>query len=409
MIWRLADILEAHKDELALLETLDNGKPLRLSQRDIDGGIDRLRYYAGWATKLTGETFSPSAPGNWHAYTLREPVGVAGLITPWNFPLGMALWKLSPALAAGCTCILKPAEQTPLTALRLGELVLEADLPPGVVNIITGFGEAGAAIAAHMDVNKVSFTGSTEVGRLIVHAAAGNMKRLTLELGGKSPVLIFPDADMEKAVTGAANSIFLNSGQVCVANSRLYAHKSVFDQIVEGIVDHAEKLKLGSGLQLDTDLGPLVSREQMDRVQGYVEAGRDAGAHVLTGGDSPGGPGYFMRPTVLTDTRSEMSVVREEIFGPVLCAMSFDDEDLDRVAREANDSQYGLAANIWTRNISVAHKMARKLQAGLIRINGTTMTPEMTAGGYKQSGWGRENGYEGVLAFTELKTIAIAL
>jgi phenylacetaldehyde dehydrogenase len=409
LIWRLADVLEAHKAELVLLETLDNGKPLRLSQRDIDGGIDRLRYYAGWATKLTGETFSPSAPGNWHAYTVREPLGVAGLITPWNFPLALALWKLAPALAAGCTCILKPAEQTPLTALRLGELILDADFPPGVINIVTGFGEAGAAIASHPDVNKVSFTGSTEVGKLIVHAAAGNLKRLTLELGGKSPVLIFGDADVEKAIMGAANGIFLNSGQVCVANSRLYAHKSVFEPVLEGIVSHAERLKLGSGLEADTDLGPLISREQQDRVQGYVEAGRASGARVLTGGSSPGGEGFFLRPTVLTDTRSDMAVVREEIFGPVLCAMTFDDDDLDRIAREANDTPYGLAANVWTRDVSVAHKIARKLQAGLIRINGTTMTPEMPAGGFKQSGWGRENGLDGVLAFTELKTVAIAL
>jgi len=411
LLWKLADLIDANADELALIETLDNGKPLRMARMiDVSAAAEKLRYYAGWATKLTGETVNVSNPGQYHAFTLREPVGVCGLITPWNFPLLMAVSKLAPALAAGCTAILKPAEQTPLSALRLGELVQEAGFPEGVVNIVTGFGEtAGAAITEHPGVDKVSFTGSTDVGKIILKAASGNLKRVTLELGGKSPVVVFPDADMSKAIPGAANGIFFNSGQVCAAGSRLFAHKKVFDQIVEGVAAHAANLKVGPGVDSDTDLGPVVSQEQFDRVTGYLKAGAAAGANVISSGNPLESSGYFVQPTILTGTTAEMSVRREEIFGPVLCAMSFDDDDLDRIAAEANDTSYGLSAYVWTRDVGVAHKMARKLKAGSIRVNGGGLDEALPFGGYKQSGWGRENGREGIEIFTEVKAVMIGL
>ena len=410
LLWRLADLLEVARDEIGLIETLDNGKPLRLSTTfDVNGAADRLRYYAGFATKLTGETMSVSLRGDHHAYTLREPVGVCGLIVPWNFPLMMAVAKLAPALAAGCTTILKPAEQTPLSALRLGELILEAGFPPGVINIVTGFGEAGAAITAHPGVDKVSFTGSTDVGRLIVRAAAGNFKRVTLELGGKSPVIVLPDADIERAIPGVSEGIFRNSGQVCAAGSRVYAHEKVFDKLVQGIAEYAKNLKVGPGIEAATDLGPLVSLEQQDRVTGYIAAGQRDGASVLTGGGTIGGAGYFVQPTVLIHTRPEMSVVREEIFGPVLCAMSFNDDDLDRITAEANDTPYGLSAYIWTQNLSAAHRLVRQLKAGFVRVNGGGLDSALPFGGVKHSGWGRENGREGIEAYTELKSVIMAV
>ena len=411
LIWRLADAIDANADELALIETLDNGKPLRMARAaDVVAAAEKFRYCAGWANKLAGETRDASAPGNWHAYTLREAVGVAGLITPWNFPLLMAARKMAPALAAGCTVVLKPAEQTPMSALRLGALALEVGFPEGVINIVTGFGErAGAALAEHMDVNKISFTGSTEVGRLVVSAARGNFKRVTLELGGKSPVIVFPDADIEAAIPAAAQGIFANSGQVCIAGSRLFAHERVFDRIVEGISSRAAKLKIGAGIEKDTDIGPLVSEEQFNRVSGYLKAGREGGAEAVTGGGTVDRRGYFVQPTVLVGTTPDMSVRREEIFGPVLCAMAFADDDLDRIAAEANDSEYGLAAYVWTRDLGVAHKMVRKLKAGAIRVNTGAFDNVLPSGGYKQSGWGREDGREGVEAFTEIKSVLMAL
>ena len=411
LIWRLGDAVDAHADELAMIETLDNGKPLRSARaNDVALSAEKLRYYAGWATKLTGETMDVSNPGNWHAYTLREPVGVAGLITPWNFPLLMAVHKIAPALAAGCTVVLKPAEQTPLSSIRLGELAQEVGFPEGVINIVTGFGEtAGAALSEHMEVDKISFTGSTEVGKLILAAARGNLKRVTLELGGKSPVIVFPDADLDKAIAGAARSIFFNTGQVCAAGSRLFAHKKVFDRLVEGIAANAGKLKIGAGIEPDTDLGPVVSQEQLERVSGFLKAGREAGAQVVIGGSTSDRPGYFVQPTILVNTKPEMSVRREEIFGPVLCAMSFDDDDLDRIAAEANNTTYGLAAHIWTRDLGVAHMMVKKIKAGSVRVNGAGPDNATPTGGYKQSGWGRENGREGVEAFTEIKSAVIAL
>jgi phenylacetaldehyde dehydrogenase len=412
LMWRLAELIEQNRDQFAELESLNNGKPIgNVKNGDLVNSAEVLRYTAGWATKLAGETVTLSQPGNFHAYTLREPIGVVGQIIPWNAPLMMCAWKIAPALATGCTVVLKPAEQTPLTALRLARLIQEAGIPDGVINIVTGLGEtAGAALAAHPGVDKVAFTGSAEVGRLIVKAAAGNLKKVSLELGGKSPVIVFPDADMAVAVPGAARAIFNNSGQVCAAGSRLYAHESVFDKIVEGVAAEAGKLKIGPGLDPATQMGPLVSQEQLDRVSGYVAQGRSDGARVVTGGSRVGSEGYFIAPTILTGTQPTMSVVREEIFGPVLCAMTFKDDDLDRIASEANSTAYGLAASIWTRNLSTAHKMAKRIRAGSVGVNmHGTLDPAMPFGGFKQSGWGREKGREVLDLYTEVKSVVMAL
>jgi phenylacetaldehyde dehydrogenase len=412
MVWRLGDILEKYADELAELEALDNGKPVKHARAaDVQGSIDIFRYMAGWATRLNGETIPVSSRGNWHAYTLREPVGVVGQIIPWNFPLMMAAWKVAPALAAGCTVVLKPAEQTPLTALRLGELIQEAGIPDGVVNIVTGFGEtAGAALAEHPDVDKVAFTGSTEVGKLIVKAAAGNLKRVSLELGGKSPAIVFPDADLDNAVAGTASAIFYNQGQCCTAGSRLFVHKSVYDRVVEGVASEAGKLKVGHGLNPQVNLGPLVSKEQHQRVTSYIASGRGQGAEVVAGGKASSDHGYFVEPTVLAKTNRDMQVVREEIFGPVVCVQSFDDDDLESVARFANDTEYGLQASIWTRDLSTAHRLARKIKAGTICINTHNYgDPAWPFGGYKHSGWGREMGKEVMEHYTETKAVAAKL
>jgi phenylacetaldehyde dehydrogenase len=413
LIWKLADLLEAHADEIAEIESLDNGKPIRDARNvDLPGSYEILRYMAGWATKINGETITVSAPGDWHAYTLREPVGAVGQIIPWNFPLMMAAWKIAPALAAGCTIVLKPAEQTPLSAIRLGQLIQEAGFPDGVVNILTGFGEtAGAALAAHPDVDKVAFTGSTEVGKLIVQAAAGNLKKVSLELGGKSPAIVFPDADMDVAIAGTSSAIFFNMGQCCTAGSRLYAHKRVFDRLMQGVAGNAGEIKVGHGLDPDTQLGPLVSDEQFKRVTGYLAAGRQQGAEIVTGGSRVGDAGYFVQPTVLTNTNPEMSVVREEIFGPVVCAIPFDDDDLDRIARTANDMIRPMgSASIWTRDLGIAHKLARRIKAGTVWINTHNFgDPALPFGGFKQSGWGREMGFEAIALYTEVKAVAAAL
>jgi phenylacetaldehyde dehydrogenase len=412
MIWKIADLLEQNAEEFAELESLNNGKSLASArERDVPHCADVFRYMAGWATKITGETISISAPGDFHAFTVREPIGVIGQIIPWNGPLGMATWKLAPALATGCTVVLKPAEQTPLTALRLGELIQEAGIPDGVVNIVTGFGHtAGAAIAAHPDVDKVAFTGSSEVGRIIVKAAAGNLKKVSLELGGKSPVIIFPDADMSVAIPGATQAIFANSGQVCTAGSRLFAHKAVYDKVVEGIAQEASKIRIGHGLSEGAQMGPVISQVQLDRVMGYIDQGKAAGATVAAGGKRVGNEGYFIAPTILTDTTPEMSVVKEEIFGPVLCAMNFDDDDLERIAAQANDTIYGLAGSIWTRDLGVAHKMARRIRAGRIGVNiHGSVDAALPTGGFKQSGWGREKGHEGLNLYTEVKSVIMSL
>jgi phenylacetaldehyde dehydrogenase len=399
LVWSLGDLLERHADELAELEALDNGKPVTNARRDdVGGSIEMFRYMAGWATRLNGEQIPVSSTGDWHVYSMREPVGVVGQIIPWNFPLMMAAWKLAPALAAGCTIVLKPAEQTPLSAIRMGELITEAGFPDGVVNIITGFGEtAGAALSEHPDVDKVAFTGSTEVGKLIVKAAAGNLKRVSLELGGKSPAIVFPDADLDLAIAGTASAIFYNQGQCCTAGSRLFAHKSIYDKIVEGVSKEAGKLNVGHGLD-------------PTGVKGFLEAGRQEGAEVVTGGKVHGNQGYFVEPTVLARTDRNMKVVREEIFGPVVCVQSFDDADLDAVAKFANDTEYGLSSSVWTRNLKAAHMMARKIRAGTVCVNTHNYgDPAWPFGGYKQSGWGREMGKEVMEHYTETKAVAVRL
>ncbi|MCY1275263.1 Phenylacetaldehyde dehydrogenase [compost metagenome] len=411
LLMRLADLLEAHANELAELEVLDNGKPLSFALRGVSGTADMIRYMAGWVTKLCGEAVPLSVPGEWHAYTVREPIGVVGQIIPWNFPLSMAIWKLAPALAVGCTVVLKPAEQTPLNALRLGELILEAGFPPGVVNIVTGFGgDAGAALAAHPGVDKVAFTGSTQTGKRIVQAALGNLKKVTLELGGKSPVFIFPDADLSLAIPGAANAIFFNSGQVCSAGSRLYVHQSIYERVVADIAAYGDQLKLGHGMEAGSDLGPLISNLQMERVNQYIASGLESGATQVSSRRPDMGAGYFVPPTVLADTDARMSVVREEIFGPVLCAMPFEDDDLASVAALANDTEYGLFAGVWTQDIGKAHRLAKHIRAGSVSVNAHMVNdPALPFGGFKQSGWGRERGREALELYSELKSVAINL
>ena len=414
IIWKIGDLIEANADELAAMETIDNGKPIGVAKAaDVALAADMFRYMAGWATKIEGSTIPLNVPyipgGQFHAYTLKEPVGVVGQIIPWNFPLLMAAWKLGPALATGCTIVLKPAEQTPISALRLGELCQEAGLPDGVVNIVTGFGEtAGAAIAAHDDVDKVAFTGSTEVGKIIIKAAAGNLKKVTLELGGKSPNVIYDDADIDTAIAGAADAIFFNQGQVCSAGSRLFVQSGIYDEVVAGVSEIASNMKVGSGFEADTQMGPLVSREQFDRVSGYLKAGLDAGAEATAGGAAIDQPGYFVQPTVLKNASPEMSVVQEEIFGPVVAAMPFANDS--EIASQANDTTYGLAAGIWTRDISKAHKLARHVKAGTVWVNCYSIfDAALPFGGYKQSGWGREMGHAALENYLQTKSVCVNL
>jgi len=415
IVWRIGDLILEHADELAELESIDNGKPRAVARAaDVPLAADLFHYMAGWATKIEGNTIPinvPYAPGaNFHAFTLREPVGVVGQIIPWNFPLLMAAWKLGPALTTGNCVVLKPAEQTPLTALRLGELMMEAGVPEGVVNVVTGFGEtAGAALASHNDVDKVAFTGSTEVGKIIVKAAAGNLKKVSLELGGKSPNIVFKDSsDLETAINGAANAIFFNHGQCCCAGSRLMVEREIFDEVVAGVAARAKKIKVGPGLNADTEMGPLVSREQLERVTGYMNQGQRAGACYVAGGNRKSGKGYFVEPTVIKDVRPDMSIVREEIFGPVVVAEPFTNAE-ELIAR-ANKTEYGLAAGIWTRDIGKAHRIAKSLRAGTVWINCYNIfDAALPFGGYKQSGWGREMGHDVLNLYTETKAVVCGI
>lgn len=412
LLWRIADLIEAHAEELAELESLDQGKTLATARLgEIPGAIAQFRYYAGYATKITGEVIRPSIgyapPGREvMAYTRREPVGVVAAITPWNSPLLMAAMKLAPALCAGCTVVLKPAEETSLTAIRLMELMIAAGLPPGVVNLLTGFGhEVGAALAGHPGVAKVAFTGSTEVGRLLLGAARGNLKKLTLELGGKSPALVLADADLTLAVPGVARGIFANAGQVCVAGSRVYAHRAVYEPLVEGLARAAEAMRLGPGLDPESQLGPLVSPAHAARVAAYVSEARAEGAEVLAGGPPEGA---FHRPTVITGAAEGSRLMREEVFGPVVTVTPFD--EIAEALTWANDTTYGLAASVWTESLSAAHRTAALIRAGTVWVNcHSYFSPELPKGGMKESGWGTENGAQGLENYMETKTICMVI
>jgi acyl-CoA reductase-like NAD-dependent aldehyde dehydrogenase len=415
LLWRIADLIEEHADQLAQLEVLDQGKAWGTARfGEIPAAAAQFRYYAGWPQKILGSTIPSSLrrqgpDKETFVYTTREPVGVVAAIVPWNSPLLMAAMKLAPALAAGCTVVLKPAENTPLTALRLGELCVEAGVPAGVVNVLTGYGsEAGQALADSPDVDKVAFTGSTAVGKRLVVAAAGNLKRLTLELGGKSPAIVMPDADLARTIPGVAQGIFDNGGQVCVAGARVYAHRDVYERLVEGMAEYGRSLTLGHGLAAETDLGPLVSVAQADRVDAFVREAAAEGVEVVSGGSRDGDLGTFYRPTVLTGVRQDMRIMREEIFGPVAAVTPFD--DLDEVVAWANDSRYGLAASVWSEGLSNAHRLAKRIRSGTVWINcHSYFGPELPKGGLRESGWGTENGEQGLENYLETKTVVAVL
>ena len=406
---KVAELIRKNSNELAQLEAIDSGKPLNLASGEMWAAAEAFKYYAGWPTKIFGET-NPTDDGMF-VYTLREPVGVVGGIIPWNFPLIMASWKVAPALAFGNAIVLKPAEQAPLTALRLAELCLEAGVPDGVVNVLSGFGEdAGAALAQHPDVDKLTFTGSTEVGRKILHASEGNLKRVTLELGGKSPNIVFSDANLKHAAKGSMFGVFLNSGQACTAGTRILVEKDVHDDFVNQLVEATATMKVGPALEEGTGMGPVISKEQLERVTGYIDIGRSEGAEVAAGGERPTdlGDGYFVQPTVFTGVRNDMRIAQEEIFGPVVAVIPVD--DVEDALRVGNDSIYGLAAAVWTKDISKAHRVARGLKAGTVWINTYGLyDPSVSFGGYKQSGFGRDLGVHAMEAFTETKSVWVSL
>ena len=409
LLHRLADLIEQNAEQLARLETLDNGKPLSIAKAvDVTKTIACYRYFAGWADKVHGKTIP--IDGDFFCYTRHEPIGVIGQIIPWNYPLLMQAWKLAPALATGNTIVMKPAEQTPLSALRLGELILEAGFPEGVVNLLPGFGPtAGAAIARHMDVDKVAFTGSTEVGRLIMEAAAkSNLKRISLELGGKSPNIIFADSDLDDAVEGAHLGLFVNQGQSCCAGSRVFVEETIYDEFVEKSIARAGKRKVGDPLDPRTDQGPQVSEAQFDRIMGYIESGKREGATLACGGERVGDRGYFIQPTVFSDVQDEMKIAQEEIFGPVMSIIAF--KDMDEVIARANRTTYGLAAGVWTRDIKKAHAVANSVRAGTVWVNCYhVLDTRAPFGGFKQSGMGRELGEYGLQQYTEVKTVTLKL
>jgi aldehyde dehydrogenase (NAD+) len=409
---KLAEIVDKNYDELALLDSLDMGGPLSRTLLGRRRAVALLRYYAGLATTLEGQTIPNSLAGNVFAYTQKEPVGVVGAINPWNGPIGLAIWKICPVLASGCTIVLKPAEQAPLSPLRLAELCMEAGIPPGVVNVVTGLGDAGAALAEHPDVDKIAFTGSTEVGQKIVRASAGNMKRLSMELGGKSPDIVFDDADLDAAVPGAAMAVFQNSGQICSAGTRLYVQRSIYEEFVQRVAAYAKTLRVGDPLDPDTQLGPVVSEEQLSRITSYLEIGKKQGARALSGGEriTEGqlGKGYYIAPTVFADVTDNMRIAREEIFGPVISAMPFD--TMEEVIVRANDSNYGLGSGVWSRNISTIHRVAHGLRTGTVWANCyQLMDPAIPFGGYKMSGYGRESGQEHLHEYVQTKSVIVKL
>jgi betaine-aldehyde dehydrogenase len=413
LMYKLAQLIEEHSPELAALETADNGKPIRESMYvDLPQVVENFEYFAGYATKIEGETIP--VPGQMFNYTLREPLGVCGQIIPWNFPLLMAAWKLAPALAAGNTIVLKPAEQTPVNAMELGRLIQEAGFPEGVVNIVPGFGEtAGAALASHPGIDKIAFTGSTEVGKIIAHAAADNLTKVSLELGGKAPNIVFADADIEQAVNGAMMGIFFNQGQVCCAGSRLFLAEDIKDEFLERFSEKAKKVIVGDPMDKGTHMGPQVSMEQLDRIKGYVDIAREEGATVLTGGECPKlegdfQKGFFFQPTIFSEVRNQMRVAQEEIFGPVTSVITFKNED--DLIREANETIYGLSAGIWTRDIVRAHRFAKEIHAGTVWINTYNMFNAASPfGGFKQSGYGREMGKHALELYTQVKSVWVDL
>jgi acyl-CoA reductase-like NAD-dependent aldehyde dehydrogenase len=409
LLGKVAELIKRNSTALAQLEALDGGKPVRLASGEIWAAAEAFRYYAGWPTKVTGDTVPTD--DRLFVYTVREPVGVCGAIIPWNFPLVMAAWKIAPALAFGNAVVLKPAEQTPLTALRLAQLCLEAGIPEGVVNVVTGFGEeAGRPLAQHYGVDKITFTGSTEVGRKVLHESEGNLKRVTLELGGKSPNIVFADADMGRASKGSMNGAFLNSGQVCTAGSRILVERSAHDEFVSSLVDATRAMKVGPALEEDTAMGPVVSQHQRDRVLGYIEIGRREGADVAAGGEAPSdlGDGYFVTPTVFTGVRNDMRIAQEEIFGPVAAVIEV--ADVDEAIEVANDTIYGLSAAVWTNDLGKAHRVARGIKAGTVWVNTAGLyDPAVSFGGYKQSGFGRELGLESIETYTQSKSVWVSL